>query len=66
MLRALKVSYSDVGEGGVALHCEKNTIFPEHPVLNFEVLFSLRSKEMAYVCTNVLAKQVLLIWHTLQ
>ena len=31
-LRALKVSYSDVGEGGVALNWEKNTIFPEHPV----------------------------------
>ena len=31
-LRALKVSYSDVGEGGVAVKCEKNTIFPEHPV----------------------------------
>ena len=30
---ALKVSYSDVGEGGVAVNCEKNTIFPEHPVL---------------------------------
>ena len=35
MLRALKVSYSDdVGEGGVAVNCEKNTIFPEHPVCN--------------------------------
>ena len=31
-LRALKASYSDVGEGGVAVSCEKNTIFPEHPV----------------------------------
>ena len=31
-LRALKVSYSDVGEGGVGVNCEKNTIFPEHPV----------------------------------
>ena len=31
-LRALKVSYSDVGEGGVVVNCEKNTIFPEHPV----------------------------------
>ena len=29
---ALKVSYSDVGDGGVAENCEKNTIFPEHPV----------------------------------
>ena len=28
----LKVSYSDVGEGGVAVNCEKNIIFPEHPV----------------------------------
>ena len=27
-----RVSYSDVGEGGVAVNCEKNTIFPEHPV----------------------------------
>ena len=24
---SLKVSYSDVGEGGVAVHCEKTTIF---------------------------------------
>ena len=32
-LRALNVSCSDVGEGGVAANCEKkNTIFPEHPV----------------------------------
>ena len=32
---ALKVSYSDVGEGGVvAVNCGKNTIFPEHPVPN--------------------------------
>ena len=31
-LTALKISYSDVGEGGVALNCKKNTIFPEHPV----------------------------------
>ena len=31
----LKVSYSDVGEGGVvAVNCGKNTIFPEHPVPN--------------------------------
>ena len=29
----MKVSYSDVGEGGVAVNCEKNTIFPEHPVV---------------------------------
>ena len=25
--------YSDVGEGGVAVNCEKNTISPEHPVV---------------------------------
>ena len=31
-MRALKVSYSDEGERGVAVNCEKNTIFPEHPV----------------------------------
>ena len=31
-LRALKVPYSDVGDGGVAVNCEKKTIFPEHPV----------------------------------
>ena len=30
----LKVSYSDVGEVGVAVNCEKNTIFPEHPVFS--------------------------------
>ena len=34
MFRALKVSYSDVGEGRVALNCEKKTFFPEHPVKN--------------------------------
>ena len=33
-LRALKISYSDVGEGGVAVYCEKNTIFPEQPVVS--------------------------------
>ena len=27
-----KVSYSDLGEEGVASNCEKNTIFPEHPI----------------------------------
>ena len=27
-MRALKVSYSDVGEGGVPVNCEKKTIFP--------------------------------------
>ena len=27
-MRAFKVSYNDVGEGGVAVNCEKNTIFP--------------------------------------
>ena len=32
VLTALKLSYSDVGEGGVAVNCETNTIFPEHPV----------------------------------
>ena len=31
-LRALKVSNSDVGEVGVEVNCDKNTIFPEHPV----------------------------------
>ena len=31
VLRSLKVSYSDVGEGGVAVDCE-NTILSEHPV----------------------------------
>ena len=31
-LRALKFSYSDVGEGVVAVSCEKNKIFPEHLV----------------------------------
>ena len=29
---ALKVSYSDVGEGGVSVNCEKNITFPENPV----------------------------------
>ena len=32
----LKVNYSDVGEGGAAVNCEKNTIFLEHPVYNKE------------------------------
>ena len=36
-MRALKVSYSDEGEGGVAVNREKNTIFPEHPVLKLEI-----------------------------
>ena len=31
-LRALKVSYSDEGEGGVAVNCKKKPIFPKHPV----------------------------------
>ena len=32
-LRAPKVSNSDVGEGGVAVNCERKTqFFPEHPV----------------------------------
>ena len=31
-LRALKVSYIDVGEGGVKVNCEKTQFFPEHPV----------------------------------
>ena len=31
VLRALKVSYSNVDEGGVAVNCEKNTIFLDHP-----------------------------------
>ena len=31
--RASKVSYIDVGEGGVAVNCEtKKHFFPEHPV----------------------------------
>ena len=28
----LKVSYSDEGEGGVAVNCEKKTFFSEYPV----------------------------------
>ena len=32
VLRALKVSYGAVGEGRVAVNCEKSTIFPEHHV----------------------------------
>ena len=39
-LRALEVSYRDVGEGGVAMNCEKNTIFPEHPVPKAKVIIS--------------------------
>ena len=31
-VESFKVSYSDVGEGGVAVNCKK-TIFPEHPVV---------------------------------
>ena len=38
VLRALKVSYSYIGEGGVAMNCEKNTIFPEHPVIKTGIL----------------------------
>ena len=34
------VSYSDVGEGGVAVNCEQNTIFPEHPIVGgFKISF---------------------------
>ena len=29
-MRALKVSYSDVGEGGVSVNCKKKTIFPKY------------------------------------
>ena len=36
-VRTLKVSYSDVGKGRVAENCEKNTIFPEHPVLEMQL-----------------------------
>ena len=39
MLRAIKVSYSDVGEGGVAVNCERKTVFPEHPVVYADVLY---------------------------
>ena len=35
-VKSLKVSYSDVDEGGVAVDCEKNTIFPEHPVVGLK------------------------------
>ena len=38
----MKVSYSDVGEGEVAVNCEKNTIFPEHPVC---ILIFLKDKD---------------------
>ena len=31
-VRALKVTYSDVSEGGAAVNCEKIIIFPEHPI----------------------------------
>ena len=32
-VESFEKNYSDVGEeGGVAVNCEKNTIFPEHPV----------------------------------
>ena len=37
-MRALKVFYSYIGEGGVAVNCEKNTIFPEHPVEYINIL----------------------------
>ena len=32
-LRALKVSYSDEGEGGVVVNCEKKHNFSEHSVV---------------------------------
>ena len=31
-IESFKVPYNDVGEGGVAVNCKKNTIFPEHSV----------------------------------
>ena len=42
----------DVGEGGVAVKCEKNTIFPEHPVVH-EGKF-LKPFENRHICTYVL------------
>ena len=45
MLRALKVSYSNVGEGGVAVNCEKNTIFPEHPVYYYKISERLKTQD---------------------
>ena len=35
-----EVSASDVGEGGVAVNCEKNTILPEHPVRMYVFMFT--------------------------
>ena len=50
-LRALKVSYSDVGEEGVTVNCEKSTIFPEHPV--WAGFIHLRNVQTIYgVLTN--------------
>ena len=46
VLRALKVFYSDLGEGGVAVNCEKNTFFPEHPVLLTKLFRKGESKQV--------------------
>ena len=38
-LRALKVSYSDVGEGEVAVKCEKTQFFPNTLYLQYGVSY---------------------------
>ena len=35
-MKVLKVSYGDVGEGEVAVNCEKKTFFPEQPVCDMQ------------------------------
>ena len=45
----MKGSYIDVGEGGVAVNCEKNTIFPEHPVFIYSFttnIFTFTTKDL--------------------
>ena len=54
-MRALKVSYSDVGEGGVAVNYEKNTFFPEHPVYYVCDIISMierKAVEMIFFVVN--------------
>ena len=61
-LRALKVSYSDVGEGGVAVNCEKTQFFSEHPVHALRVIEKLFID--AYISISHPFARLLIHWHT--
>ena len=53
-MRALKVFYSDVGEGGVAVNCEKtqffrNTLYILHNVASFQTAADMVSTSLVDV-----------------